>query len=50
MIVYGLLEAKQLGIESQTVKNHIHNILEKLQLHKRLEAVQYARERNLLKE
>jgi two-component system NarL family response regulator len=41
--------AKRLGIEPQTVKNHIHNILEKLQLHSRLEAVQYARERNLLK-
>lgn len=42
--------AKRLGIEPQTVKNHIHNILDKLQLHTRLEAVQYARERNLLKE
>jgi len=36
-------------IEVQTVKNHIHNILDKLQLHNRLEAVQYAREKNLLK-
>jgi len=42
--------AQQLTIELQTVKNHIHNILDKLQLHNRLEAVQYARERNLLKE
>jgi len=41
--------AQQLFIETQTVKNHIHNILDKLQLHNRLEAVQYARERNLLK-
>ena len=41
--------AQQLFIEVQTVKNHIHNILDKLQLHNRLEAVQYARERNLLK-
>jgi DNA-binding NarL/FixJ family response regulator len=40
--------AKQLYIEVQTVKNHIHNILEKLQLHNRLEAVQYARDRKLL--
>ena len=40
--------AKQLYIEIQTVKNHIHNILDKLQLHTRLQAVQYARERNLL--
>jgi DNA-binding NarL/FixJ family response regulator len=41
--------AQQLSIETQTVKNHIHNILDKLQLHNRLEAVQYARERKLLK-
>jgi two-component system NarL family response regulator len=41
--------AQQLSIELQTVKNHIHNILDKLQLHTRSEAVQYARERNLLK-
>lgn len=41
--------AKRLFIETQTVKNHIHNILDKLQLQNRLEAVQYARERNLLK-
>ena len=41
--------AKQLFIETQTVKNHIHNILDKLQLHNRFEAVNYARERSLLK-
>jgi len=41
--------AKRLFIETQTVKNHVHNILDKLQLQNRLEAVQYARERNLLK-
>ena len=41
--------AQQLFIETQTVKNHVHNILDKLQLQNRLEAVQYARERNLLK-
>jgi two-component system NarL family response regulator len=40
--------AERLSIEPQTVKNHIHNILDKLQLHNRLEAVQYARERKLL--
>lgn len=40
--------ANQLFIETQTVKNHVHNILDKLQLKNRLEAVQYARERNLL--
>ena len=42
--------AQRLSVEVQTIKNHIHNILDKLQLHNRLEAVQYARERNLLKE
>jgi DNA-binding NarL/FixJ family response regulator len=41
--------ARRLFIETQTVKNHIHNILDKLQLHTRLEAVHYARERSLLK-
>jgi DNA-binding NarL/FixJ family response regulator len=41
--------AKRLFIETQTVKNHVHNILDKLQLHSRLQAVHYARERNLLK-
>jgi DNA-binding NarL/FixJ family response regulator len=40
--------AQHLCIETQTVKNHIHNILDKLQLHSRLEAVHYARARNLL--
>ena len=40
--------AYQLSIEIQTVKNHVHNILDKLQLHNRLEAVQYAREKKLL--
>ena len=37
-----------LFIEEQTVKNHVHNILDKLQLHNRLEAVQYARDKKLL--
>lgn len=40
--------AYQLSIEMQTVKNHVHNILDKLQLHNRLEAMQYAREQKLL--
>ena len=39
---------QQLSIATQTVKNHIHNILDKLQLHNRFEAVQYARDRKLL--
>ncbi len=42
--------AKRLSIEAQTVKNHVHNILDKLQLHTRLEAVEYARKRKLLTE
>ncbi|MBN1464758.1 response regulator transcription factor [candidate division KSB1 bacterium] len=42
--------AQRLFIETQTVKNHVHNILDKLQLQNRLEAVRYARERNLLKQ
>jgi DNA-binding NarL/FixJ family response regulator len=40
---------QRLFIATQTVKNHVHNILDKLQLHTRLEAVHYAHERNLLK-
>jgi DNA-binding NarL/FixJ family response regulator len=42
--------AQRLAIETQTVKNRIHNILDKLQLHNRIEAVEYARERKLLNE
>ncbi|GAA3428419.1 response regulator [Streptosporangium sandarakinum] len=40
--------AKQLFIAENTVKNHVRNILDKLQLHSRMEAVVYAvRERML---
>ena len=39
--------AQRLFIETQTVKNHIHNILDKLRLHNRIEAATYFRERNL---
>ena len=34
--------SKQLSISENTVKNHVRNILEKLQLHSRMEAVMYA--------
>ena len=40
--------AVHLQIEVQTVKNHIHNILEKLRLDGRREVARYAKERGLL--
>jgi DNA-binding NarL/FixJ family response regulator len=40
--------AKQLFISENTVKNHVRNILEKLQLHSRMEAVVYAVREKLL--
>ena len=40
--------AKQLFISENTVKNHMRNILDKLQLHSRMEAVMYAVRENLL--
>ena len=40
--------AKQLFISENTVKNHVRNMLEKLQLHSRMEAVMYAYRENLL--
>jgi len=41
--------AADLKIELQTVKNHVHNLLEKLQLSNRREAAKYARERSLIR-
>jgi DNA-binding NarL/FixJ family response regulator len=40
--------AGQMGISENTVKNHVRNILEKLRLHSRMEAVLYAVRENLL--
>jgi DNA-binding NarL/FixJ family response regulator len=40
--------AKHLFISENTVKNHVRNILEKLQLHSRMEAVMYAVKEKLL--
>ncbi|MFW6775364.1 response regulator [Nocardioides sp. CPCC 205120] len=40
--------AKRLEISENTVKNHVRNILEKLQLHSRMEAVMYAVREKLL--
>jgi two-component system NarL family response regulator len=40
--------AKQLFISENTVKNHVRNLLEKLQLHSRMEAVMYAVREKLL--
>jgi len=41
--------AARLYVETQTVKNHVHNILEKLNLRHRYQAVQYAQEIGLLR-
>jgi len=40
--------AKSLSISSSTVRNHVQNILNKLQVHSRLEAVAYAFEHGLV--
>jgi DNA-binding NarL/FixJ family response regulator len=40
--------ASALFISENTVKNHVRNILEKLQLHSRMEAVMYAVRENIL--
>jgi two-component system NarL family response regulator len=40
--------ATRLFISENTVKNHIHNILEKLNLHNRREAIEFARKNGLM--
>lgn len=42
--------AAALSIELQTVKNHVHNLLDKLQLDGRRDAARFAREQGLLEE
>ena len=42
--------AERLFLSPYTIKNHIHNILEKLQVHSRLEAVRLAVRKGLVKE
>lgn len=41
--------AKRLYLSLHTVKNHVHNILEKLQVRRRFQAVEYARAQQWLK-
>ncbi len=41
--------ARKLTLSLYTVKNHVHNILEKLQVENRYEAAEYAYEQHLLK-
>lgn len=49
IIIYIKEIATYLKIELQTVKNHVHHILEKSQLNNRREAATYAREKRLIR-
>ena len=40
--------ADELSLSLYTVKNHVHNILEKLQVDDRFDAIEHARKRKLL--
>jgi PAS domain S-box-containing protein len=40
--------AKTLGISGQTLRNHLHNVNQKLRTHNRLEAVMHAMQRKLI--
>ena len=42
--------AVYLGIEVQTVKNHVHNVLDKLHLRRRQDAARYVRDLGLLRD
>lgn len=51
LVAQGLVNreiAEELHISENTVKNHVRNILDKLQLHSRMEAVVYAVRENIL--
>ncbi len=39
--------ARQLNIATHTVKSHMHNIMEKLALHNRLQIAKFTREESL---
>jgi len=41
--------AEHLYLSPHTVKNHVHNILKKLRVQRRLEAIKYASDRQWLK-
>ena len=51
LVCWGLTNkeiASRLNLSEHTVKNHVRNILEKLQIHSRMEAVMIAVRENLI--